>query len=206
MNRGSDLHILLLAAGISSRMGKPNKLLMQSQGKPIVRHVAEQLLLSEVGPITVVTGCDAKQVEHALVGLNVSFCFNPNYSTGQMSSVRQGFCGLEEKHADVMIALADMPGLHCDDYRTVVQAFLQHNCDKIIVPHYGTERGNPIVIPHRFSKEIITGSLKAGCKKLVASRPRDVFKLSVSNAAHITDIDIPEDYKNFRQKSSVSSA
>ena len=61
-----NIAAVILAAGRSTRMGGPNKLLAELRGKPLVRIVAEQVLASKASSVTVVTGHQAADVERAL--------------------------------------------------------------------------------------------------------------------------------------------
>ncbi|RUV05012.1 4-diphosphocytidyl-2C-methyl-D-erythritol kinase, partial [Mesorhizobium sp. M1A.F.Ca.IN.020.03.2.1] len=61
--------IVLLAAGRSSRMGGPNKLLALFDGKPLVRRTAERALGSKAANAIVVTGHQRERVRSALSGL-----------------------------------------------------------------------------------------------------------------------------------------
>lgn len=61
-----ETHTILLAAGLSRRMGAQNKLLLPIQGSPMVRHMAELYLRATSGPVTVVTGHDAPAILDAL--------------------------------------------------------------------------------------------------------------------------------------------
>lgn len=197
-----SLDVLLLAAGLSARMGAINKLLVPYAGKPMVAHVAGQLLQADIGPVTVVTGFDSDRVVDALAGLDVRFCFNADYASGQMASVRAGCraraAGGGAPCPGVMIALADMPLLTAADYRAVASAFVDRQCGKIVVPMVAGARGNPIVVPDRLVAEIADGALNAGCRRLVKSRPDDVETVSFSNPAFATDIDTAADYDRAR--------
>ena len=62
---------VILAAGRSTRMGGPNKLLAELGGKPLVRIVTEQALASRASSVIVVTGHQAEEVRNALRGLKV---------------------------------------------------------------------------------------------------------------------------------------
>lgn len=195
MKPARDIHVLLLAAGTSTRMRTQNKLLLNFLGKPIVHHVCEQILLSQIGPLTVVIGHEAEKIKQALSGLDICFCHNPDFEAGQMSSVRAGYRSLESASAGVMVALGDMPALLHEDYKMLSQAFFQQDGNLIIVPFHNAVRGNPIIIPQRFAGKIISGSLNAGCRNLVASHQHDVYRLEVQNSAHITDIDTQSEFE-----------
>ena len=60
---------VVLAAGRSTRMGGPNKLLAELGGKPLVRIAVEQVLASKARPVIVVTGHQRERVEAALEGV-----------------------------------------------------------------------------------------------------------------------------------------
>ncbi len=79
---GRNIAALVLAAGRSSRMGGPNKLLEKIAGRPLVRIVAEAALASRARPVIVVTGHQRERVEAALAGLPVTFVHNRISPTG----------------------------------------------------------------------------------------------------------------------------
>ena len=81
---------IVLAAGRSTRMGGPNKLLAELDGNKLVRIVAEQALASKASEVIVVTGHQAELVEQALAGLKVRFVRNPDFAGGLASSVKAG--------------------------------------------------------------------------------------------------------------------
>src|SRR4051794_5309373 len=81
---------IVLAAGRSTRMGGPNKLLAELGGKTLVHIVAEQALASNASEVIVVTGHQADQVEKSLAGLRVRFVRNPDFADGLASSVKAG--------------------------------------------------------------------------------------------------------------------
>src|SRR5207302_2043674 len=77
---------VVLAAGRSTRMGGPNKLLAEIGGKPLVRIAAEQALASRADPVIVVTGHQRERVEPALAGLPVRLVSNPDFAQGRATS------------------------------------------------------------------------------------------------------------------------
>src|SRR6185437_11081088 len=85
---------IVLAAGRSTRMGGPNKLLAELDGKKLVRIAAEQALASKASNVIVVTGHQADLVEQALAGLKVRFVRNPDFAGGLASSVKAGIAAV----------------------------------------------------------------------------------------------------------------
>jgi molybdenum cofactor cytidylyltransferase len=73
---------VLLAAGLSSRMGGRNKLLIEIGGEPLVRRSARTYLAAGAD-VHVVLGHEAGAVRVALAGLPLTFVENPNFAVGQ---------------------------------------------------------------------------------------------------------------------------
>src|SRR5258708_1884944 len=100
---------VILAAGRSTRMGGPNKLLAELGGKTLVRIVTEQALASKASGVIVVTGHQAEQVEKALDGLKVKLVRNPAFSDGPARSAKAGIRAGPENADGAVICLGDMP-------------------------------------------------------------------------------------------------
>jgi molybdenum cofactor cytidylyltransferase len=144
---GSDRVVaILLAAGRSQRMGGRNKLLLDVDGQPMVRRVAVTLLNSHLRQVIAVLGYESTLVAGALAGLPLRIVVNDKYASGQMSSVRAGIAAIADDPAAV-VALADQPALEPADVDFLIDAFLALPEPKILVPVYGGQRGNPIVLP-----------------------------------------------------------
>ena len=100
---------VILAAGRSTRMGGPNKLLAELGGKKLVRIVTEQALASKASSVIVVTGHQAEEVEKALAGLKVKFVRNPDFAAGLASSVKAGIAAVPADADGAVVCLGDMP-------------------------------------------------------------------------------------------------
>ena len=81
---------ILLAAGSSRRMGETNKLLVEIDGQPMVRHAAMAMLEGGIRDLVVVTGHQQDLVRRALQGLEVTFIHNADFAAGQAGSVAVG--------------------------------------------------------------------------------------------------------------------
>ena len=93
-SRTGSIAAIVLGAGRSSRMGGPNKLLAEINGKPLIRMVVEQALASHARPVIVVTGHQRERVEAVLSGLPVKFVHNPHFADGLGTSLRAGIAAL----------------------------------------------------------------------------------------------------------------
>lgn len=138
---------VLLAAGTSSRYGDENKLLAAVDGAPMVRRSASPLLDAELDEVVVVVGFEAERVRDALGGLDVRFVENPDYESGQASSVRAGVHALRERDSDVdaaVFALGDMPYVSPESVCALVAAF-EAGAGTALAAGYDGERGNPVL-------------------------------------------------------------
>ena len=70
------LSAIVLAAGLSKRMGQQNKLLLSYKTKTIIETTLENILASGIKDIIVVTGHEHTQVEAAVQHLPVRIIFN----------------------------------------------------------------------------------------------------------------------------------
>lgn len=198
------LSCVLLAAGLSSRMGKQNKLLIDIQGQPLVRRTASTLAsysYEENGfeEIIVVLGHEANLVREALKGLPVQIVVNEDYQEGQMTSVHAGMRALSKDCDGIMICLSDLVLLEHSDLKAMHLAF--DECETaILVPQYKGERGNPIILARSQREAIIAGEKNLGCRKLIQKRPEEVTVFEARNDHLSVDLDTPEALEAFRQR------
>lgn len=189
----ADVTVILLAAGMSSRMGAQNKLLMPIGGKPMVRHLAETYLSVGTSPLTVVTGHEADKVQAALEGLSVAFAQNTEFAHGQPGSVATGLGAAPD--ADLLlIGLADQPRLKPCDLGQLIKWHQANDPNKITVPKLNAERGNPIAIPHALRPCLTENPNRPGCMGLTRDQPDLVQFAPLSADGFYADIDTPDDY------------
>jgi molybdenum cofactor cytidylyltransferase len=188
----SDVDAILLAAGLSRRMGAPNKLLLDWGGVPIIRHVA-RTYLGAIGPnVTVITGHQDVEVRKALQGLPLRFHHNPNYAEGQQTSVTAGLT-LDTTAQATLIGLGDQPLLSSQDLRDLMQAHLA-DPGKISIPFHDGRRGNPTVLPALLRPRVLADRAQPGCKRFIRANPELVQRHALPAPGFYTDIDTPEAY------------
>jgi molybdenum cofactor cytidylyltransferase len=195
-SRGPDgnRHVtaIVLAAGRSTRMGGPNKLLAELNGKPLVRLVTEQALASKVKEIIVVTGHQADLVESALKGLNVRFVRNPDFAAGLASSVKAGIAAVPGEADGAVICLGDMPMVSAQLIDHLIEAFAPDRGNLIAVPVSDGRRGNPVLWSRRFFSELMTLDGDTGARHLIARHGSAVAEVPVEGDAAFLDIDTPQ--------------
>ena len=169
--RKPHIEAVLLAAGTSSRMGDVNKLTQDVHGTPLIRRVADEISRSKVNGITIILGHDAEQVSKALDGINARFLFNPDYHSGQSSSLRYGLDYLPQIATDMMVFLGDMPFITTDVINRLIDRHLnlQDRWSKITLPSVQQQRGNPVIWGEAFFEEMKTLSGDTGARQLFQS-------------------------------------
>ena len=189
-----DHHVaaIILAAGRSTRMGGPNKLLAELSGKKLVRIATEQALASKASEVIVVTGHQADLVEQALAGLKVKFVRNPDFAGGLASSVKAGISAVSRDADGAVICLGDMPLIDSGLIDRLIEAFAPDRGNLIVVPVADGRRGNPVLWSRRFFKELMTLDGDIGARHLIARHAEAVADVPVEGNSAFLDIDTPQ--------------
>ena len=184
---------IVLAAGRSRRMGA-QKLLLPFGGKTVIAHIVDQLLASTIDEVHVVVGCQAKRISRELSGRPVSIVNNSNYKSGMLSSVRCGLRDLPQQCQAVLVALGDQPSITSKLIDQMLQSFAVTE-KRILVPLCRCKRGHPILFSEVYRNEILTQYDNVGLRGILNAHPDDIFELTVSTSAVLSDMDCPEDYR-----------
>jgi molybdenum cofactor cytidylyltransferase len=190
---------VILAAGRSTRMGGPNKLLAELGGKTLVRIVTEQALASKASDVIVVTGHQADQVEKALGGLKVKFVRNGDFAEGLASSVKAGIAAVPAEADGAVVCLGDMPLIDAHLIDRLVEAFAPDRGNLIAVPVSDGRRGNPVLWSRRFFGELMTLDGDIGARHLIARHGEAVVEVAVEGHGAFLDIDTPQALEDARR-------
>ena len=197
---------VLLAAGLSRRMGERNKLLIEIGGEPLVRRTAKVYLAAGVD-VHAVLGFEAGQVRAVLEDLPITFVTNPHYEEGQQSSVPALALKASPPGYDVLlVALADQAALTPADIASLLDAFAACGGDRIIVPFFQGLRGNP------WPSRPVSPPPRARPGKTRYRVRSSTITLSSSNnmkrrhERFIIDIDTPEDLASFGKKTKPAAS
>ena len=151
---------ILLAAGLSTRIGQPKQLLPFGE-KTIVETVVENMLNSKFSKVVVVLGHYAEQIQDLLNEYPVTTVFNPNYREGMLTSAQAGVKSLnltndsnlleeskQSNHIAISIMLVDQPFITSELIDTVINAYAHAN-KGIVLPSYQYKRGHPVIFHHK---------------------------------------------------------
>lgn len=191
-----SVHILILAAGSSSRMRGGDKLLEQVDGLPLLRRVTSAALGCGV-PVTVALPPDRPLRHAALDGLRVSLVTVPNPSDGMAASLVAGLASIPADSA-VLLLLADLPEITTADLQSVLAA--QNSDPQAILRGTGQDgtAGHPVLFPANMRSELLSLTGDEGARS-VLQRHRDRLRLIALPDRHATtDLDTPEDWAAWR--------
>lgn len=143
------LGCVVTAAGFSKRFGG-NKLLVQLNGKSIIRHTLDAIPSELFSCVAVVT--QYREIAEIAEEYGFMTVFNDTPEQGISSSVKLGVCALADCDA-IMFTVADQPMLKKESIRNEVNFFLLHR-DNIVAAAHNGKRGNPCIFPGEFFCEL----------------------------------------------------
>lgn len=178
---------IVLAAGSSSRLGRP-KQLVALHGKSLVARATDLAQRYCDAGVVVVTGAHHDQVVDALGETDALAVFNPRWKEGMGASVSEGASAVCREAEAVLIMLTDQPLIDAADIGRLVAA-AQANPDKIAAAAYAGRLGVPAIFPQRYVDDLkhLQGDQGA---RMVISREVAVSEVAMPNAQF--DLDTPE--------------
>lgn len=194
----SIVHILILAAGASSRMRGLDKLVQPIKGRPILRLVAETALGSGA-PVRVALPPNSDERRAALHGLPVQIVEVPDASDGMSRSIVRGVSAIADPgDADgLMILPADMPGFSAKALSDLISRF---RAEPDLVWRGGTTDGrvgHPAIIPRDLWPELSRIVGDEGGRSVLARHSDRVRQVPLPGNMAVLDLDTPEDWAAF---------
>ena len=189
------LSAIILAAGLSSRMGADNKMLLPFNNKPAVAVIVETIIEAGVKDIIVVTGYEAEDIKDVLKKYEVQFTHNKRYNEGMTSSIQQGVTAA--KGNGYMICLSDMVMITAAEYGLLEDAFEERivvDAACICLPQYKNEKGNPVIFSAFYRESILHNREPEGCKNVVQLNKEHLYKVAMNTPHILQDFDYPDDY------------
>jgi molybdenum cofactor cytidylyltransferase len=190
---------LILAAGSSTRLGRPKQLLDWG-GRPLVRAAAATALSARLDPVLVVVGAARAEVESALADLPLRIVANPDYNAGQSTSLRAGIAALGADSDAVVVLLGDQPFVSAAIVERLVAEW-RASAAPIVAPVYAGQRGNPVLFARAVFPELLAIQGDQGARAVLAADPARVRLVAFDDARPLADIDTLEEYQRLRPSS-----
>lgn len=185
--------VILLAAGTSSRMGAENKLLLQHNNKTLAQSILDQLRQLPFNQIILVTGHQQEKLLAQIIGLDdITVVHNPDFESGQTSSIQTGLGKLSEEASSFMVCLSDMPFLQKYHIEELLTFTRDSNAD-ICRPIVDKVPGHPVIFKKQFAEQLNDCTDANGCRTVIQQNIELLTRFKTNDRAYIQDIDKQED-------------
>ncbi|MDF1561387.1 MAG: nucleotidyltransferase family protein, partial [Bacteroidales bacterium] len=142
-----------------------------------------------------VLGAGSCGIKNITSRYNVVHCYNADYQSGMLSSVKCGFAALPDDCTAVVVMPGDQPMIDAGEINGVIAAWIESG-KGIVMPAYMGRRGHPLLIDTRYREEVMTLPENEGLRALAARYPGDVFEAETDDPSVLRDIDTRDDYLN----------
>ena len=187
---------VVLAAGKSTRMGRPKATLPLADGDTFLTRVIRTLSSAGVDDIVVVLGHDAETVAESVAqrGLRARFVVNDDYESGQLSSVLAGLRAIDRPGVAAMIlTLVDVPLVSPATVRAVLARYRATKAP-VVRPVQGDRHGHPVLVDRRLFDALRRAAPSEGAKPVVRAHVSTAGDVEIDDEGAFADIDTPEDY------------
>lgn len=187
---------IVLAGGTSSRLGQPKQLL-ELGGRPVLQHVLDAAARAGLEELIVVLGHAAADVSSAVrLPAGARSVFNPDFATGQSSSLKVGLRAASPQAKAALILLGDQPRMGTEVIRAIVDAYRKTGA-LVVQARYRGIPGHPVLLDRGVWAEVEAVEGDRGARDLLAAHPEWMHRVDF-DAELPADIDTWEDYERLR--------
>jgi molybdenum cofactor cytidylyltransferase len=187
---------IVLAAGTSSRLGRPKQLL-ELDGRPLLQHVIDAAATSMLDEIIVVLGHEAVAIASALdLPASARTVINPDFRVGQSTSLRAGLEASARDSDAALVLLGDQPGVTPSLIDGAIAAF-RASPRPLLRALFEGQPGHPVVIARSHWRALDEGDEDAGARGLLARASAEVTEVELGPP--LPDVDTWDDYEALRR-------
>jgi molybdenum cofactor cytidylyltransferase len=184
---------VVLAAGMSRRLGRPKQLLRLGD-RTVIEHVVATALASTLDQVLVVVGAGADDVQRILADQSVRIIMNGRFAEGQGTSLAAGIHALGEDVDAAVILLGDQPGISPHVIDGVVAARRSSGAS-IVMAEYGDEPGHPVLLGREHFPALMALEGDYGGRDIIRKHTADVLTVPADNDTVPADIDTEDDWR-----------
>jgi molybdenum cofactor cytidylyltransferase len=186
---------IILAAGESTRFGEPKQLLRLC-GRLLIEWTLTAALDSNLDHVALVLGCEHERIRRSLVSAAVhpkcEILVNPDYRSGQSTSLQTGIRRIRPDFPSVMFLLGDQPLIDAAFINFLLERWAASD-KPICVPTHRGRRGNPALFGSAFYPRLLELTGDRGARDLIADHPHQVLAVEIPDPRVFRDIDRPQD-------------
>ncbi|MEX0770673.1 MAG: nucleotidyltransferase family protein [Balneolaceae bacterium] len=197
MIESATIGVVILAAGSSSRLGRPKQLVDFKQ-KPLLQHVIDTVAPFNFTPAVLVLGAHADEILEAINQKDVTVSVNENWPEGIASSIRLGVLEsmkLNESLESILFLLSDQPFVTPE----LIEKLIQKHTDgdqRITACSYRENIGVPAIFKKPFFPQLLDLKGDTGAKKIILQNIPDIDKVAFRKGYF--DIDTAEDQEQLK--------
>jgi len=192
---------IILAAGESTRFGRPKQLLRLND-RCLIEWVLTAALESKLSRIVLVLGHAHQKILQTLgkrlQPSKVSVEINLQFKKGQSRSLRVGLTKVKDDFPAVMFLLGDQPMLNAATINILLEKFWTDDKD-ICLPIYQGKRKTPAIFSRRFYTRLMDIKGDTGARQLIDDNPDRVLAVEMDNPICFFDIDTEQDFENLKK-------
>lgn len=193
MSDHANVTVAVLAAGLSSRMGK-RKLLLPLAGLPLAAWSVRAACGSRARNVVVIAGADAAALQAAFLPGRQRLIVNPDFDEGQGASLRVAVASVAPQDTGLVILLADQPFMDPESVDRIIEAARQEPT-RIIMGAAQGQSGHPVYLPRRVLAEAQMVTADEGARAIIGRERDHLLITPLSNDLAQFDVDTPEDYQ-----------
>jgi molybdenum cofactor cytidylyltransferase len=203
---GSVIPAIVLAAGKSSRMGRPKATLPLDGGDTFLTRIVRTFSAAAIEDIVIVVGHDADAIVDAFsrTDLSATFVENPDYEQGQLSSLLAGLRVVDRPGVvAALVTLVDVPLVAVSTVRAVVERYLATHAP-VVRPvrdrrdGSGGQHGHPVLMDRQLFDLLRHGDPALGAKAVVRAHASSIGDVDVADDGAFADFDTPIEYERLR--------
>jgi molybdenum cofactor cytidylyltransferase len=185
--------IVILAAGASTRLGKP-KQLIQYHGKTLLDHSVNEAINAKADAVVVILGKNADLLQNKIDNQKVNVVINKDWEEGMAASVRLGLATLLKikPYIDAVIFMVcDQPHISSLVLNELITT-QQKTTKQIVTCNYGGSIGPPALFHKKYFRELAKVKGDIGARNIIQQNMNDVATILFPEGK--IDIDTQEDY------------
>lgn len=192
---------IVLAAGLSRRMGRP-KMSLPWGNSTVIGHILRTLSAADVDEIYVVLGGDSGEVKQAIADVQVAkplqTLLNPHFAELEMvHSAQLGLKALGNRFQAALVALGDQPQMETGVVNRILAAYAETG-SPLVVPSYEKRRGHPWLVARTLWPAILELKRSQTLRDFLTGQAGEIRYVDVETPSVLQDIDTPADYDRYR--------
>lgn len=184
---------IVLAAGGSSRLGRPKQLLPLG-GEPLLSHVLRAAAASRLDDIVLVLGYEADTIAAAVGDWGQRIVVNARFAEGMSTSLHAGLAAIDPGTEAALFLIGDQPGVTSEMIDALIERY-RSRAALIVQPRYGDTPGNPVLIDQSLFAELAKVTGDEGGRQVIRNHPGDVELVAVLGGVPPADVDTEEAYQ-----------